>query len=152
LLILLFFSCFCAEAIEPKSKAFAFGDFISFDKRQKKRKQRKTLPRQGKPGNSLVKGFFYKTSMSCRKTLHIHVQRPPGLHTARWRWDLQKPRAKARARTRPNSRAHHAAVVGSPRTATYCAMAAAPGRRGSAAPSTPSSVLSRVWVLPMVSS
>jgi len=26
-----------------------------------------------------MKGFFYKTSLSCRKTLHIHVQRPTGL-------------------------------------------------------------------------
>ena len=39
----------------------------------------KRFPVQGKPGLSLVKGFFYKTSLSCRKTLHIHVQRPPGL-------------------------------------------------------------------------
>src|SRR5690606_33091329 len=47
--------------------AFAFGDFISFDERQKKRKQRKTLPRQGKPGDSLVKGFFYATSCRIEK-------------------------------------------------------------------------------------
>jgi len=84
-----------------KSEAFAFGDFISFDKRQKKRKQRKTLPRQGKPGHSFVKGFFYKTSLSCRKTLHIHVQRPPGLQTCRTaarssEAKSQKPKAKSR--------------------------------------------------------
>src|SRR5690606_22803293 len=55
---------FCLSGIRTqsrqvqKSEAFAFGDFISFDERQKKRKQRKTLCAQGKPGCSLMKGFF----------------------------------------------------------------------------------------------
>src|SRR5690606_7639919 len=37
----------------------------------KKRKQRKTLCANGKPGKSSSRGFFYKTSLSCRKTPHV---------------------------------------------------------------------------------
>src|SRR5690606_3282610 len=64
---------------KTRLKAFAFGDFISFDKRQKKRSKEKRFPVHGKPDCSLMKGFFYATSMSHRKTPHIHVRRPPGL-------------------------------------------------------------------------
>src|SRR3546814_709493 len=40
-----------------RSNAFAFGDFISFDERQKKQKQRKSLCAKGKPGCLLMKDF-----------------------------------------------------------------------------------------------
>jgi hypothetical protein len=41
-----------------KSEASAFGGFISFDKRQKKRKQRKTLPRTELTGRFVDAGIF----------------------------------------------------------------------------------------------
>src|SRR3546814_9689085 len=45
-----------------RSNAFAFGDFISFDERQKKQQQRKTLCAKGKPGCLLMQGFFERAS------------------------------------------------------------------------------------------
>jgi hypothetical protein len=41
-----------------KSEASAFGCFISFDKRQKKRSKEKRFPVQSSPGDSLTPGFF----------------------------------------------------------------------------------------------
>src|SRR3546814_8421860 len=38
-----------------RSNAFAFGDFISFDERQKNQTQRKSLCAKGKPGCLLMK-------------------------------------------------------------------------------------------------
>src|SRR3546814_1241355 len=52
----------CAQREMQRSNAFAFGDFISFDERQKKQKQRKTLCAKGKPGCLLMKGFFERAS------------------------------------------------------------------------------------------
>src|SRR3546814_6679514 len=52
----------CAQLEMQRSNAFAFGDFISFDERQKKQKQRKTLCAKGKPGCLLMKGFFERAS------------------------------------------------------------------------------------------
>src|SRR3546814_7619774 len=51
-----------AQREMQRSNAFAFGDFISFDERQKKQKQRKTLCAKGKPGCLLMKGFFERAS------------------------------------------------------------------------------------------
>jgi hypothetical protein len=62
-----------------KSEAFAFGDFISFDKRQKKRKQRKTLPRTELTRRFVDAGIFLIGILPHRKSPHIHVRRPPGL-------------------------------------------------------------------------
>src|SRR5690606_40047983 len=55
---------FCLSGIRTqsrqvqKSEAFAFGDFISFDERQKKRKQRKTLPRTRQTRLFIGEGIF----------------------------------------------------------------------------------------------
>jgi len=65
-------------SLNQKRFARCAGEFISLMS-VKETKPKKTLCAQGKPGFSSVKGFFYKTSLSCRKTLHIPVQRPPGL-------------------------------------------------------------------------
>src|SRR5690606_22122361 len=45
----------------------------------KETQPKKTLCAKGKSGKSVSRGFFYGTSMSHRKTPHIHVRRPPGL-------------------------------------------------------------------------
>src|SRR5690606_40047984 len=84
---------------KAKSRAFRplRGRVHFFDKRQRN-EPKKTLCAQGKSGKSSSRGFFYKTSMSCRKTPHIHVRRPPGLPATNWCPHLQKPRARARAK------------------------------------------------------
>jgi len=46
------------ESKRRKSEAFAFGDFISFDKRQKKRSKEKRFLVQSSPGDSSTRGFF----------------------------------------------------------------------------------------------
>jgi hypothetical protein len=75
LLILVFFGSFCqkiqGENQLQKSEAFAFGDFISFDKRQKKRKQRKTLPRTGLTKRFIDAGIFLRGILPRRKTPHV---------------------------------------------------------------------------------
>ena len=62
-----------------RSKTFAFGEFISFDKRQKKRTKEKRFPRRSKPIALLMKGFSDSPSWLGRKTAHFHVHRPPDL-------------------------------------------------------------------------
>ncbi|WP_226468088.1 hypothetical protein [Luteimonas panaciterrae] len=54
-------------------------EFISFDKRQKKRTKEKRFPRRSSPRVSLLSGFFDSPSWLGRKTAHIPVRRPPGL-------------------------------------------------------------------------
>jgi hypothetical protein len=71
-----------------KSEASAFGGFFSFDKRQKKRKQRKTLPRTELTGRFTDAGIFLRDILSRRKTAHIHVRRPPGPQIPMPRIDL----------------------------------------------------------------
>jgi hypothetical protein len=103
LLILVFFGSFCqkiqGENQLQKSEAFAFGDFISFDKRQKKRKQRKTLPRTELTGRVIDAGIFLIGILPRRKTPHIHVRRPPGLQRPILRIDLEKPKPTPAATT-----------------------------------------------------
>jgi hypothetical protein len=57
-------------------------EFISFDKRQKKRTKEKRFPRRSSPRTSFLSGFFDSPSWLGRKTAHIPVRRPPGLRLA----------------------------------------------------------------------
>src|SRR5690606_34198736 len=93
---------FASGGPDAKSKAFAFGDFISFDKRQKKRKQRKTLPRTRQTRLFIDEGIFREGILPSRKTPHIHVRRPPGLLTAGRA--VRSLEAKAKAGARMHSR------------------------------------------------
>ncbi|WP_417475030.1 hypothetical protein, partial [Luteimonas mephitis] len=74
--------------------ASAFGGFISFDKRQKKRKQRKTLPRTELSRRFVDAGIFLIGILPHRKTPHIHVRRPSGLPTRVRRCVSQKVKVK----------------------------------------------------------
>ena len=65
--------CFCSWPPQPTLKqhqtlsSAGAAEFISFVNRQKKRNQRKTIPRQGKSGPSFVPGFFDSPSMARSK-------------------------------------------------------------------------------------
>src|SRR3546814_19905809 len=103
----------CAQREMQRSNAFAFGDFISFDERQKKHKQRKTLCAKGKPGCLMMKGFFERASCprAKRRTSMWGALRVCGL--ARWRRNLQKRPAKTPA-TQPATTASTPAAAPNP--------------------------------------
>src|SRR3546814_7868504 len=88
------------------SNAFAFGDFISFDERQKKQKQRKTLCAKGKPGCLLMKGFFERASCPREKRRTSMCGALRVCRLAGWRWNLQKRKAKTTATATEIGRAH----------------------------------------------
>jgi hypothetical protein len=73
-------SACCRFEQEGKQQRFVryAAEFISFDKRQKKRTKEKRFPRQSSPRVSLLSGFFDSPSWLGRKTAHIPVRRPPG--------------------------------------------------------------------------
>jgi hypothetical protein len=69
-----------AVACEDQKRFVRYAaEFISFDKRQKKRTKEKRFPRQSSPRVSLLSGFFDSPSWLGRKTAHIPVRRPSGL-------------------------------------------------------------------------
>jgi hypothetical protein len=71
-------------AVEDQKRFVRYAsEFISFDKRQKKRTKEKRFPRQVSPRASLLSGFFDSPSWLGRKTAHIPVRRPPGLRLVR---------------------------------------------------------------------
>src|SRR5690606_1452071 len=94
--------CVCAsQAYQPRQDQRRFdrcaAEFISFDKRQKKQNQRKTLCANSTPGHSLMKGFFYGTScpIEKRRTSMCGALRVCKLQHRRP--DLQEPRQRQKA-------------------------------------------------------
>ena len=76
--------CFCSWPPQPTLKQHQTlssadaAEFISFAKRQKKRNQRKTLPRRSTSGASFVPGFFDSPSMARSKNAAHPCAAPSG--------------------------------------------------------------------------
>jgi hypothetical protein len=87
-----------------KSEASAFGGFISFDKRQKKRKQRKTPPRTELTSRFTDAWIFQIGILPHRKTAHIHVRRPPGLPTCVVLWVRERSESQCQTPKRRNAK------------------------------------------------
>ena len=79
-------------------------EFISFVNRQKKRNQRKTIPRRSSPTHHSFRHFPTRHPWLGRKTAGIHARRPSGVRCAWMRYGNQKRLDYRRAHTDAENR------------------------------------------------